>query len=209
MKFLLVLLFLFLEQPKSDIVVIKHDHYISHFDKTHKYPIMVEWWVTKAKVLCNQPIPRKDKFQPDPLLPTHTNLASSYLKSGYDRGHMAPAADNQCSGEKAMVECFYFSNMAPQTHSLNAGDWKSLETWTRKTAEKMDSVKVWAGNIGQAKKIGDVSVPTKCWKVVYIKRIGEWKAYIFNNDSKKPDGMENNEVSLEEVEKLTGLKFSI
>jgi endonuclease G len=208
MKFLILISFLLgWQQPKQDIVVLKHEHFTSHFSTKLKYPVMVEWWVTKAKVICNNPTPRKDKFQPDPLLKQHTNLHSSYLKSGYDRGHMSPAADNQCSGEKAMIECFYFSNMSPQTHSLNVGDWKSLENWTRKTAEKMDSVKVWAGNIGEDKKIGIVTVPKQCWKVVFIKRTGEWKAYIFNNDTSKPDGIRNNETSVANIEKLTGLKF--
>jgi endonuclease G len=209
MKFVLAFLLLFLTQPKSkqEVVTIKRDQYTSHFSTKLRYPVLVEWWVTKAKVICNNPIPRKDKFQPDPSLPKETNLVGSYAKSGYDRGHMSPAADNQCSGEKAMIECFYFSNMAPQTHSLNAGDWKSLETWTRKTAEKMDSIKVWAGNIGEQKKIGQVSVPTQCWKVVYVKRAKLWKAYIFKNDSSKQDGIENNEVAVAEVEKLTGFKF--
>lgn len=207
MKFLLILLFLVQIKPKSEVVVIKHGHYISHFDTKLKYPILVEWWVTKDKVLCNNPVPRKDKFQPDPFLAQHTNLISSYAKSGYDRGHMSPSADNQCSGEKAMIECFYFSNMAPQTRSLNAGDWKNLETWTRKIAGQMDSVKVWAGSVGEIKKIGSVSVPKQCWKVVYVKKTRQKKAYIFNNDLSKPDGIANNEISLNAIEKITGFKF--
>jgi len=34
-------------------------------------------------------------------------------------------------------------------------------------------------------------------------------AYIFNNDTSKPDGISNNKVTVEEVEKLTGFKFKI
>ena len=61
--------------------------------------------------------------------------------------------------------------------------------------------------VGVAKKIKSVSVPTKCWKVIYIKQTNTYKAYIFNNDTSKPDGMENNEVTVADVEKLTGFKF--
>ena len=193
----------------QDTVRLVHKEYITVFSKSLKYPVLVEWWVTKQKVSCSNPIPRKDDFAPDPLLGAETDLAKDYKGSGLDRGHMAPAADNQCSGNIAMIECFYFSNMTPQYHSLNAGDWKTLETLTRNLGLKQDSIKVWAGSIGQSKKVGRVSVPTKCWKVIYIKKTNQWKAYIFNNDASKPNGIEDNLVRVEDVEKLTNYKFKI
>lgn len=193
----------------QDTVRLVHKEYITVFSKSLKYPVLVEWWVTKQKVSCPNPIPRKDDFAPDPLLAAETDLAKDYKGSGLDRGHMAPAADNQCSGNIAMIECFYFSNMTPQYHSLNAGDWKTLETLTRNLGLKQDSIKVWAGSIGQSKKVGRVSVPTKCWKVIYIKKTNQWKAYIFNNDASKPNGIEDNLVRVEDVEKLTNYKFKI
>lgn len=193
----------------QDTIRLTHKEYTTVFSKSLKYPVLVEWWVTKQKVSCANPIPRKDRFQPDPLLAAETNLEMDYKGSGTDRGHMAPAADNQCSEPIAMIECFYFSNMAPQYHSLNAGDWKTLETSTRDLAKVQDSIKVWCGNIGVAKKIGKVSVPTKCWKVIYIKKTNVWKAYIFNNDTSKPNGLIDNEVKVEDIEKLTNFKFKI
>jgi endonuclease G len=186
-----------------------HKEYVTVFSKSLKYPVLVEWWVTKAKVTCLNPIPRKDKFTPDPFLSAETDLITDYKGSGTDRGHMSPAADNQCSGPTAMIESFYFSNMAPQYHSLNAGDWKTLEVLTRDLASKEDSIKVWCGSVGEAKKIGRVSVPTKCWKIIYINKTKEWSAYLFNNDQSKPDGLANNKVTVEEIEKLTNLKFKI
>ncbi len=193
----------------QDTVRLVHKEYTTVFSKSLKYPVLVEWWLTKQKVSCANPIPRKDRFQPDPLLAAETNLEIDYKGSGTDRGHMAPAADNQCSGNIAMIECFYFSNMAPQYHSLNAGDWKTLETNTRDLAKAQDSIKVWCGSIGATKKIGKVSVPTKCWKVIYIKKTKEWRAYIFNNDTSKPNGLADNKVKVQDVEKLTNFKFKI
>jgi len=195
------------KHPKGDTVRLQHSTYVSVFSKSLKYPVMVEWWLTKAKVTCAQPIPRKDDFQPDPLLPEYTDLAKDYVGSGTDRGHMAPAADNQCSGPKAMVESFYFSNMAAQYGALNRGDWKALEMLTRKTAEQQDSVHIWCGNLGESKRIGTVAVPKKCWKVIYIVKTKEWQAYLFNNDLTKADGIHNNLVTKADIEKLTGFKF--
>ena len=191
----------------QDVVVLEHTNYTSHFSKSKRYPIMVEWWETKAKIGCETPLPRKDNFKPDPLLPIETDITKDYVNSGYDRGHLMPAKSNQCQTQQVQDECFYFSNMAAQTHRLNAGDWKSLETLTREWAIQQDSVYIWAGNVGEIKKIGKVTVPKQCWKVIYIKKSKEFLAFLFENDQSVPDGINNNKVELIDIEKLTGLKF--
>ena len=191
----------------QDVVVLKHTNYTSHFSKSKKYPVLVEWWETKAKVACATPLPRKDAFQPDPQLVQETDIKADYVNSGYDRGHMSPAASNQCQTADVQIECFYMSNMAAQTHRLNAGDWKSLEVLTRDIATKQDSVHIWAGNVGEIKRVGRVAVPKQCWKVVYVKASNEWMAFLFENDLSNPDGINNNKVDVADIEKLTGLKF--
>lgn len=191
----------------QDVVVLKHTNYTTHFSKSKRYPVLVEWTTTKAMVGCATPLKRKDNFKPDPQLPVETNIAADYVKSGYDRGHVMPAADNLCQTPAVQDECFYFSNMVAQTHRLNAGDWKSLETATRDWA-LLGDVKVWSGSLGEAKKIGSVSVPVKCWKVVLIKSANKKMAFLFNNDLSTPDGFQNNEIPVAELEKLTGFKFN-
>jgi endonuclease G len=191
----------------QDILVLKHTNYTSHFSKSKKYPVLVEWWETKAKVACATPLPRKDAFQPDPQAMQETDIKADYVNSGYDRGHMSPAASNQCQSVDVQIECFYMSNMAAQTHRLNAGDWKSLETLTRDWATANDSVHIWAGNVGELKRIGKVAVPKQCWKAVHIKKTNEWFFFLFDNDLSNPDGINNNKVLREDIEKLTGLKF--
>ena len=204
---LIVILTFSLNVKSQDIVILKHTNYTSHYSVSKKYPVMVEWWETRAKIGCPTPLPRKDNFKPDPLLPKETDLGTDYVGSGFDRGHLMPAKSNQCQTPSVQDECFYYSNMAAQYHRLNAGDWKSLETMTRDVAVKEDSVHVWAGNIGEIKRIGKVSVPKQCWKVVYFKKSNEWMAFLFENDESKPDGMYNNKVDLIYIEQLTGLKF--
>lgn len=191
----------------QDVVVLKHANYTSHFSKTKRYPVLVEWTTTKAMVSCPTPLKRKDTFKPDPQLPAETNIGADYVKSGYDRGHVMPAADNLCQTPQIQDECFYFSNMLAQTHRLNAGDWKSLETATRDWALISGDIKVWSGGIGESKKIGSVSVPEKCWKVVYIKSANKYMAFLFNNDLSNPDGFQNNEVPVKQLETLTGFTF--
>ena len=205
----IMLLFVTIFTFAQDIVVLKHTNYTSHYSKSKKYPVMVEWWVTKAKVGCESPMARKDNFKPDPQLPNETNLGADYVGSGTDRGHMMPAAENLCQTAEIQNECFYYSNMAAQYHSLNAGDWKSVETMEREYAKLYDSARVWCGNLGVAKTIGEgkVAVPKQCWKVIYFVKTKEWMAFLFDNDTSKPDGIHNNLVNVADIEKLTGFKF--
>jgi endonuclease G len=213
----IVILFCVLTSLAQDTITIKHLGYSTTYSKSLHYPVIVQWWETKAKDNCANPLPRKDQFAPDPKLISETKLQSDYDLAnkthktaglaGFDRGHMCPAASSECEGAQILTECFYFSNMAPQYHALNAGDWKSLETLERKIAIEKDSVHVWAGSIGVAEKFGTVSIPIKCWKVIYVVKTKEYQAYIFDNSAEKPLGLPHCKVQVTDVEKLTGFKF--
>lgn len=203
-----IVLFFAIGGRAQDVVILKHINYTTHFSKSKKYPVMVEWWETRAKIGCATPLPRKDNFKPDPQLPGETDLENDYKGSGFDRGHLMPAKSNQCQTTAVQDECFYFSNMAAQYHSLNAGDWKSLETATREWAIKDDSIHIWAGNVGELKRIGRVAVPKECWKVVHDLKTKEWLFFLFSNTPDKPSGLKSHEVTKEDIEKLTGFKFN-
>ena len=190
----------------QDVVTLTHKAYTTHYSKSKHYPVKVEWWITKAGLTCDVKVKRGDKFIPDPLLPNETDLQSDYTGAGFDRGHNMPAADAVCD-QVANEESFYFSNMTAQYPALNRGDWKALEMLAREIALKDDSVKVWCGSTGVAKHIGTTAVPTHCWKVIYIKKTNEYMAFLFNNNTDKADGINNNKVDLVDIEKLTGFKF--
>jgi len=192
----------------QDVVTLTHKAYTTHYSKSKHYPVKVEWWITKASLTCPIKVKRGDKFIADPKLPTETNLQSDYIGAGFDRGHNMPAADASCD-QVANEESFFFSNMTAQYPALNRGDWKSLEMLSREIAIKNDSVKIWCGSVGVAKKIGTTSVPTQCWKVVYTKKTKEYIAFIFDNSTDKADGINNNKVELADVEKLTRFKFKV
>jgi endonuclease G len=207
MKYLLSLLLLIsFTVSAQDTVTITHKAYKTTFSKSKGYPVKVEWWLTRASILCDTRIKRGDKFIPDPKLAEHTKLQSFYTNSGFDRGHNFPAADAACD-QTANNESFYFSNMTAQYPELNRGDWKGLEETTRYDVRRYDSIYVWCGSIGEIKKIGKVSVPKQCWKVIYIKEINTYTAYLFDNNITKADGIENNKVEVSLIEQITGFKF--
>jgi len=203
---MLLILLLSLNIPLQDTVTIHHKTYSTTFSKSNHYPVKVEWWLTRAMLSCSTKIKRPNKFIPDPKLPLETNLQSNYNGSGFDRGHNFNTADGICD-QIAMNESFYFSNITAQYPALNRGDWKLLELFIRELALKNDSIKVWCGSIGKIKKIGNVSIPNQCWKVIYIKKTKQWSAYLFNNNTNKADGFINNKVKKSDIEKLTGFKF--
>lgn len=192
----------------QDTIRIKHSNYETVFSKSLRYPVLVEWWNTKDKIGCKTPIKREDKFLPDPQLPNESALAEAYVGSGFDRGHISPAADNQCMGKQGMEESFYFTNMAPQYPGLNRGQWKTLESFTRHTALEKDSVHIRAGCVGEIKKLKNmVSVPSYCWKILIIRKTHDTLVYVFPNKPEKTNSLERHRVTLDSVKKLTQIKF--
>ena len=104
-----------------------------------------------------------------------------------------------------MRNSFLGSSFKP--HSLNAGDWKSLETRSDDLAQQYDSIHVWAGGIGSIKKIGKITVPKYCWKVIYIVRTKEYEAYLFDNIDVAPTGIHSHMLDIDDLSKLTGIKI--
>ena len=202
MKKLICLLLLSLPLQAQDTVRVRHGNYESVFSVSKRYPVFVEWWVTKAKLECANPVKRQDRFVLDPQLRRESDVDNDYRGSGFDRGHLFPAADARCNA-RHMEESFYFTNMAPQTPGLNRGQWKNLEEWTRYLATQNDSVFVRAGCVGESRRVQRLAVPTHCWKVIHVKNQKE--AYVFPNVEERSKSFEMHKVPLDSVKKLTKL----
>ncbi len=115
---------------------------------------------------------RSNDFRPDPSITTGSADLSDYKKSGYDRGHLAPAADMEWNKESCS-ESFYMSNMTPQAPAFNRGMWQQLESQVRKWADRFGKVIVVTGpvlekNAGEYKTIGanQVAVPEYFFKSI-------------------------------------------
>ena len=195
---------------ESDTVTIHHKYYSTTFSKSKRFPVVVKYWLTQSMFDCEQRYRRFKIFRPDPLMPDYTNLDKDYKNSGYDRGHQMDASDCACDSI-AMVESFYYSNVAPQLPALNRSGWKKLEQYEKKLAKKYDSVLVWCGSVAiENKYIGRVAVPDYCWKILYIKKSGVIKAYSFRNDDVKSNGeLRYFEVSVDSIRDLSGNIFII
>lgn len=135
-----------------------------------------------------------------------------YRNAGYDRGHLCPAADQKWSA-RAMEDCFSLANIAPQDHALNSGAWSTLEKKERQWAKRDSALVIVAGpiyNDSDNNKIGStgVRVPSAFFKVFLAPYVEKPRAIGFIYPNMKSVGnMENYAVTVDEVEKITGLDF--
>ena len=87
-----------------------------------------------------------------------------YKGGHYDKGHLANAEDFAFDCDKDELTFRYY-NCLPQTPNLNRGIWKTTETQIRKWSQS-DKLYIICGGFFGNKKMGKVSVPSYCWKVV-------------------------------------------
>ncbi|WP_455665882.1 DNA/RNA non-specific endonuclease [Phocaeicola sp.] len=197
-------------QSSADGQILKRKGYTLSYNADYKTPQWVAWELTKKETTGTEG--RTDKFLPDPDVRGAKAYTGDYTKSGYDRGHMAPAADMKWS-RQAMEESFYLSNICPQNPNLNRGDWNDLEEQSRKWAKKYGVVYITCGPIydtKRPKRIGNnkVAVPDAFYKVVLIndKKNPQAIGFIFPNKAgHKP--LKKYMVTVDSVEKRTNIDF--
>ena len=137
---------------------------------------------------------------------------ADYQHSGYDRGHMAPAADF-LHDSIAFAQTFALVNICPQSQELNSGAWRRLEEKVREWAQRDSVLLVWAGPIysGHCATIGQstkVTVPSHYFKVVLApcSKPASAIAFILPNDMPSAS-LAQYAVSVQEVERRTGIRF--
>ena len=184
-------------------IIINRTGYTLSYNQYYKNPNWVAWELTREET---------KKFMPDPDLPEPRVVHKDYTKSGYDRGHMAPAADMKWS-KQAMIESFYMSNICPQVGNLNRGDWNDLEELCRNWADKYGRIYIACGPIFDSKspkRIGGhkVAVPDRFFKVIliYNRKNPIAMGFIFKNIARSQD-LDKYMVTVDSVENVTGMDF--
>ncbi|MEY4811346.1 MAG: hypothetical protein RLZZ462_219 [Bacteroidota bacterium] len=188
-------------------ITIKHTYYSLSYSEADKQAEWVAYYLTPA--LINGPQKRSSKFLPDPLLSNPVG-SNSYTKSGYDRGHLCPAADMKLNAV-SMAESFYMSNMSPQVPALNRGIWSKLEDKVRDWALEKNGLYVVTGPLLN-KSCGSVNqkitVPCAYYKMVFKQTKTGVEAIAFllpNAGSAQP--LKQFVVSIDYLESLTGIDF--
>ncbi len=180
------------------------------YSEPHEQPAWVAYLLTDDEVLGT--LTRTNNFRADPGISTGSAALADYKGSGYDRGHLAPAADMKWSST-AMSESFLMSNMIPQAPGFNRGIWKKLEAWVRDQTMANQEVYVVSGPVltdGPYQEIGPngVDIPKRYFKVILDYMEPELKAIGFilpNEKSSLP--LSAYAVPVNRVEVITGLDF--
>ena len=198
-----------LEKRPSQL--IEHLAYTVDFNPKWNIPNWVAYSLIREETEGEEE--RANHFKPDPLVQGDPVVTKDYSNSGYDRGHMAPAADFKWS-EQAMRESFYMTNMCPQNHNLNAGDWKELEELVRKLAAQYGCIYVCCGPVvnSRPKTIGTdrkIAVPAAFFKALLRQKDnGEWTSigFLFSNKAgNRP--LTDYALTIDELQTTTGIDF--
>lgn len=189
--------------------IIRHSGYTVSYNKDLRIPNWVSYELTRRETTGKEK--RNDRFIADPLVKGVSATNEDYSRSGYDKGHMAPAADMKWSNT-AMKESFYFSNICPQHPQLNRRGWKKLEEKIRDWAAADSAIIVICGPVirKQAKTIGKnkVVVPQQFFKVVLSPFVKPMRAigFLFNNEQ-CVDPLSAYTVTIDSIERLTNMDF--
>ena len=206
-----------------DNYLMEKKYYALSYNNTKGTPNWVSWR------LVREDLGDADReglvFQPDDGLPGGFKriVTEEYSGSGFDRGHMCPAADRG-SDMEALKATFVMTNVVPQSAANNEKGWEKFESYCRSLAEDGKELYVVSGPQGQGGKSrgksadfiahGQVVVPAKTWKVVMeLGRGGAVDAntrliaVVMPNDETVDNNWGKYRVAVRAVEQLTGYHF--
>ena len=199
--------------PGPADTIIDREGYALGYSEEHEQARWVIYRMTYEEA-TTKATARNDNFREDPEIPSGSATLADYRRSGYDRGHLAPAADMAYS-VKTMDESFYLSNMSPQKGPFNQGIWRELEALVRSFAITERDIYIVTGPILPETKTNEtitigpskVTVPEAYYKVVWdrtepMKMIG----FVLPNEGSSKS-LKSFAVSVDKVEELTGLDF--
>jgi endonuclease G len=213
--------------PGTHGKMLDRKYYIVSYRTDAKVPEWTSYRLVKGDL--DGPAKRTDDFRPDPDLASgERSELKDYVKSGFARGHSAPAEDFD-RNLNAMSSTFLLSNMSPQHTSINSGKWSQLEANVRDVARELDTCWIYTGTIfkqsaakhktlgtirsGNQRKIGKsgVWVPTHFYKIILAhdkdRSILMWAFLMEHRNVKLPGKVVDYAVSVDSVQKLTGLDF--
>ncbi|KAH9951504.1 hypothetical protein B0H21DRAFT_818535 [Amylocystis lapponica] len=226
--------------PIADQLVRKA--YVAGYDRRLRHPSWTAEHLTLASLgksaagslsPASEPGNRsQSSFSEDDSIPSQFRAKlQDYFRSGYDRGHMVPAADAKIS-QTAMDETFILTNIAPQVGvGFNRHYWAYLEDWCRRLTASFSDVYVFTIPLYLPKLDTDgkwrvthevigsppnISVPTHFAKVIlaakpsspstpHIQEIATGAFVLPNAPIPDETKLENFVVPIETVERASGL----
>lgn len=190
----------------NNLSVICHKAYAAVVDNSLRIPLWVAYTLTKPHTMgCD---PRANDFHAEAAIPAQWQAKpSDYDKTGYDKGHQAPAEDFTWS-EQAEQDSFSMANMAPQKPGLNREQWERLEETVRAWAWGTGSASIFVGPVvtDDDKTLGRdrIDIPAGFWKVI-TRPDRDAMAFIMDNKTIPKGDLAPFLTTVDAVEKRTGL----
>jgi endonuclease G len=147
-------------------------------------PLWSAEYLTRASLRAAREVQREDNFHAEASLPQEDQAQlSDYAHSGFDRGHMSPAADMPTV--QAKIESFSLANIVPQNRKNNQLLWAAIESATRHIVQQRGELYVITGPLFEGEQINRINdrvfIPTHIFKAVYDPQAKEAAAWLAPN----------------------------
>ncbi len=206
--------------------LIERPQYALSYNRDKGIPNWVSWQLNKSWLGTLE----RPAFRPDTTLPEgwYEVKPSDYTNSGFDRGHIIPAADRN-NTEEDSAAVFLMSNIIPQAPDNNRGPWEQLESYSRQLAKQEKELYIVAGTSGiggvgsnggeTTLAKGKVTVPARTWKIIVVldtpglglsgitKNTRVIAVNLPNEQGIKEVKWTQYRTSVDQLEKLTGYDF--
>lgn len=195
--------------PNSPGEKVGHTWFALGYSEDHEQAEWVAYELTRERLDKNW-AERPNTFRPDPAVRTESATPRDYSGSGYDKGHLCPAAD-MAFDAAAIDETFFMSNMSPQVPAFNMGIWRELEELTRDWARRFKRLYIVTGPVLSQPRLGQigfskVTVPTHYYKVLLAPDQQRAIAFILPNQMSEKLVTEYA-CAIDKVESATGIDF--
>lgn len=185
----------------KDITLCFHG-FATRYSSKHKIAMWSAERLTSSRLTKAEDIPRKNSFHSEMRIPELSRAKlKDYVRSGYDRGHLAPSAD--MATYKQQYDSFSLVNIIPQSPHLNRNIWKKTESAVRHLTKIHKESYVITGVVFDvnSETIGNsVTIPSYVYKVVYIPSSNQLGVYLAPND----ESGRIQSITIHELNQLTG-----
>ncbi len=187
--------------------ILDYAYYSLCYDSDHRQARWVKYQLTPDFINGKQK--RTNDYRKDPEV-VDPVLSSDYRGSGFDRGHLLPAADMKIN-RQAMSETFFMTNMSPQRPDFNRRIWVSLEQRVRALVNQYGEAHVITAGVlesGLPRIQSGVSIPELYFKVLYFPEAEIMQAFLIENRGYPKNASANDFlVAVDEIEQLVGFDF--
>lgn len=188
--------------------VVEYEGFTLSFNKQNGTPNWVAWALEPDETQGVESRKKYDFWQDEGVAGCPSK--KDYTHSGFDRGHMCPAADQHWSMD-AMRDCFSMANICPQNGELNRRAWGTLEKKCRQWSNEKGGLLITAGPVYEATDTetiagGRVRVPGAFFKAIVAPNDAEPMgiAFVYPN-APAPGNMFKYAMSIDELEKIINM----